>query len=194
MSTTPPAAVPQGEFLDLFGGMACLDFANTLDGRATAHPEEKLGTVAARLATSIPAGAARKALAKARDLREATFQIFAAVARAEPVPDKLLDALRSRYAEAVAVARLHPGGAGFDWQFGGTSADRPWWPVAVSAVRLLTGGPLDRVKVCAAEAGCVGLFLDVSKNRSRRWCNAGCSLEAKIERQAQRRRAARPGH
>jgi predicted RNA-binding Zn ribbon-like protein len=58
-------------------------------------------------------------------------------------------------------------------------------------VQLLTAGPLERVKVCAAEAGCIGLFMDISKNRSRRWCNDGCSIEAKIQRQAQRRRTAR---
>ena len=65
--------------------------------------------------------------------------------------------------------------------------------VAGGGVRLLAGGPLDRVKVYAAEAGCLGLLLDVSKNRSRRWCTDGCGLEAKIRRQAQRRQRARAG-
>ena len=205
----PETAAARGPFLELFGGVPCLDFANTLDGRATAHPEEKLTTyadlvgwaryaglidqpAAERLAATPPA-AARAALATAVELREAIFRIFAALGRGEPVPSGPLTDLRDRYAEAVAVAVLEPGGAGFDWRFGGDEADRPWWPVAVSAVRLLTAGPLDRVKVCAAEAGCIGLFLDVSKNRSRRWCNDGCGLEAKIQRQARRRRLARDG-
>jgi len=197
------------DFLDLFGGRPCLDFANTLDGRATAQPEELLGSyadlagwarhagliddaVAERLAAT-PAAAAGPALARAIELREAIFQVFAAVARGEPVPVAALARVQSRYAEAVSAGRLAPGPAGYDWEFAGEAADRPWWPVAVSAVRLLTGGPLDRVKVCAAEAGCIGLFLDVSKNRSRRWCNDGCNIEAKIRRQAQRRQRARAG-
>jgi predicted RNA-binding Zn ribbon-like protein len=205
----PGSAALRGPFLELFGGAPCLDFANTLDGRATAHPEEKLATytdlvgwahyaglidpsAADRLTATTPP-AARAALATAVELREAIFQVFAAVARSEPVPAEALTAVRNRYAEAVAVARLQPGEAGFEWEFSGDSAHRPWWPVAVSAVRLLTAGPLDRVKVCAARAGCIGLFLDVSKNHSRRWCNDGCSIEAKIQRQAQRRRTARTG-
>jgi predicted RNA-binding Zn ribbon-like protein len=197
------------DFLDLFGGVPCLDFANTLDGRATAHPEELLGSyaeltgwarhaglideaTAGRLAGA-PSTAAGAALARAVELREAIFQVFAAVARGEPVPAEALARVQSRYAEAVSAARLEPAQAGFEWRFAGEAADRPWWPVAVSAVRLLTTGPLDRVKTCAAEAGCIGLFLDVSKNRSRRWCTDGCGVEAKVRRQAQRRRAARAG-
>jgi len=193
-------------FLDLFGGVPCLDFANTVDGRATARPRELLGSyadltdwarqagllddaTAGRLAATPPA-AAGPALARAIELREAIFEVFAAVARGEPVPAEALARVRGRYAEAVSAARLEPGGAGFDWRFTGDAPDRPWWPMAVSAVRLLTTGPLDRVKACAAEAGCVGLFLDVSKNRSRRWCTDDCSVEAKVRRQAQRR--ARP--
>jgi predicted RNA-binding Zn ribbon-like protein len=44
----------------------------------------------------------------------------------------------------------------------------------------------------AAETGCVGPFLDTSKNRSRRWCTTdGCGVGAKVQRQAVRRRAAR---
>jgi predicted RNA-binding Zn ribbon-like protein len=44
----------------------------------------------------------------------------------------------------------------------------------------------------AAEAGCIGLFLDTSKNRGRRWCSMdACGVEAKVQRQATRRRAAR---
>jgi predicted RNA-binding Zn ribbon-like protein len=197
----------QTPFLALFGGVTCLDFANTLDGRATVLPEETLNTyadlvswaryaglidqrAAERLAAT-PQALGRTALATAVELRETIFRIFAAVGRGEPVPSEPLTDLRDRYVEAVAVAALEPGDAGFDWRFGGDEADRPWWPVAVSAVRLLTAGPLDRVKVCGAEAGCIGLFLDVSKNRSRRWCNDGCGLEAKIQRQARRRRLAR---
>jgi predicted RNA-binding Zn ribbon-like protein len=66
--------------------------------------------------------------------------------------------------------------------------------VARSAIDLLTAGPLDRVKVCASEVGCVGLFLDTSKNRSRRWCSMQtCGVELKVQRQNARRRAARTG-
>ena len=45
---------------------------------------------------------------------------------------------------------------------------RPLRPVAHAAVQLLTAGELDRIKVCG---GCRFLFIDESKNRSRRWCS-----------------------
>jgi predicted RNA-binding Zn ribbon-like protein len=192
-------------FLELFGGVACLDFANTVDGRATARPEELLHSYADLSAWSAYAGlidsatAARLArrgtdadLRAAVGLREAIFEVFAAVGRGRPVPAAALATVQTRYAEAMAMARLAPGEDGYDWRFAGDDPARAWWPVVVSAVRLLTSGPLDRVKACAAEAGCIGLFLDTSKNRSRRWCTMdGCGVDAKVQRQASRRQAAR---
>ena len=194
-------------FLELFGGVACLDFANTVDGRATAHPEELLHSYADLTAWSayaglIDASTAGRLAARGTDadlrtaiaLREAIFAVFAAVGRGQTVPAAALEEVQARYAEAMAVARLFRGEAGYEWGFAGDDPGRAWWPVVVSAVRLLTGGPLDRVKACAAEAGCIGLFLDTSKNRSRRWCTMdGCGVDAKIQRQASRRRVVRRG-
>ncbi|MFF5109664.1 CGNR zinc finger domain-containing protein [Streptosporangium sp. NPDC000509] len=52
--------------------------------------------------------------------------------------------------------------------------------VAVSAVELLTHGPLDRLGECPS---CCWLFLDVSKNRRRRWCSmATCGSRDKSRR------------
>jgi len=57
----------------------------------------------------------------------------------------------------------------------------------VAAVDLLRTGPLDRLKVCAA---CPWLFLDTSRNRSRRWCSmSDCGARLKMRRY--RARAAR---
>ena len=193
---------------EFIGGIACLDFANTRDGRATGHPTEYLhayadllrwagdaglldAATARRLATTAPA-AAEAALRTALDLREAIFRVFAAVGRGGRPIAADLAVLQRGYTAAMAAGRLAPDGTGFGWEFGGDDPDRAWWPVAVSAAGLLTIGPVERVKVCAAEAGCIGLFLDTSKNRSRRWCSMDtCGVEAKVQRQATRRRAAR---
>jgi predicted RNA-binding Zn ribbon-like protein len=190
--------------LDLFGGVACLDFANSLDGRDTPAPKEYLGSYAELVGWDRYAGVLDEPTARrltgdhpavlrvAVELREAIFQVFVAIGRGQDVPADSLATVQARYAEAMAVARLAPDGDGFDWQFDGDDPGRAWWPLAVSAVRLLTTGPLDRVKVCAAEAGCIGLFVDTSKNRSRRWCTMdGCGIDAKVQRQAGRRKAAR---
>jgi len=196
------------EFPELFGGVACLDFANTLDGRATQEPAEYLrsyadlvrwsghlglldATTGRRLSMTALAAAAA-ALRAALDLREAVFRVFVAVAQGDPATPADLAVVQHGYVAAMAAARLTPAAGGYGWEFGGDHPDRAWWPLAVSAAGLLAGGPLDRVKVCAAEEGCIGLFLDTSKNRSRRWCSMGaCGVEAKVRRQAVRRRSAR---
>jgi predicted RNA-binding Zn ribbon-like protein len=54
---------------------------------------------------------------------------------------------------------------------------------------LLTGVRLGRVKACG---GCRYLFLDETKNGSRRWCSmAECGTRAKMRRFVVRRSAAR---
>jgi predicted RNA-binding Zn ribbon-like protein len=185
--------VDVGSF-EFFGGAACLDFANTLDGRATAQPKEFLRSYADLVAWGRRAGLIEPgpplpddegALRIALELREAIFQVFVAIARDEPIPVAALDEVQARYAEAMAAARLSP--ADLTWRFDTGDPDRAWWPVAVDAVRLLTTGPLDRIKTCAAETGCIGLFVDTSKNHSRRWCTNGCNIDAKVQRQSRRR-------
>ena len=62
------------------------------------------------------------------------------------------------------------------------------WPIVQSAADLLTTESLDRVRLCKAEdCGC--LFVDASKNRSRRWCAmSDCGNRAKVRRHRQRLR------
>jgi predicted RNA-binding Zn ribbon-like protein len=57
------------------------------------------------------------------------------------------------------------------------------WPVSWSAAELLTHGPLDRIRECPGQGNCGWLFLDVSKNASRRWCDMRvCGNRAKARR------------
>jgi predicted RNA-binding Zn ribbon-like protein len=63
------------------------------------------------------------------------------------------------------------------------------WPVVRSAAELLTSDELGRVRECAAD-NCAWLFLDRSKNRSRRWCDmAVCGNRDKVRRFRQRSRS-----
>jgi predicted RNA-binding Zn ribbon-like protein len=56
------------------------------------------------------------------------------------------------------------------------------WPVLRSAAELLTSDRMDRVRLCSAE-DCDWLFLDSSRNRSRRWCDmAVCGNRSKVRR------------
>ncbi len=84
-----------------------------------------------------------------------------------------------------------PAGGGFAWEWdaGGDVLARPLWALARSAADLLTSPRLSRVRECPGEDGCGWLFLDTSKNGSRRWCSMqGCGSRAKARRYAGRRR------
>jgi predicted RNA-binding Zn ribbon-like protein len=57
-----------------------------------------------------------------------------------------------------------------------------------AGAELLVSAPADRLRRCAG-AGCVLLFLDVSKSGQRRWCSmAGCGNRAKVRAHYQRQR------
>ncbi len=65
----------------------------------------------------------------------------------------------------------------------------PLRPIAHAAVELLTNGPLEHVKICG---NCRWLFLDQSRNHSRRWCSmAECGTQMKQRRFVERRRRSR---
>ena len=195
--------------LKLLGGRLCLDFANTADWHKTAHPEERLHTYRdlvhwARHAGAIPhdavgpllAEAARRpqeaaaALESAITLREAIYRIFVAVAEGAAAARADLATLNAALATALAHARLEATSGGYAWGWAASaSLDRPLWPVARSAAELLTSPELGRVRQCA-DAGCGWLFLDGSRNRSRRWCDMrDCGNRAKARRHYQRWRA-----
>jgi predicted RNA-binding Zn ribbon-like protein len=67
--------------------------------------------------------------------------------------------------------------------------------IAEVALDVLLTADLTRVRRCpVAEGGCGWLFLDQSRNGSRRWCRmADCGTTAKARRLTERRRAARVG-
>jgi predicted RNA-binding Zn ribbon-like protein len=205
------AAAAPARLRKLFGGELCLDFANTVEPRAAQPQRDNLpgyadlvrwarhagaldGAQAERLlqAAASRHAAAGTSLAAAVTLREAIYRVFAAIARGAIPADADLDRLQQAYAEAMGHARLRPGPGRLAWTWDDDALDRAWWPVARSAVELVTAGPLDRVKQCAGPSGCGFLFLDTSKNRVRRWCSMDeCGGQVKASRQTARRRAAR---
>lgn len=194
-----------------YAGWLCLDFANIVEARATPRPEEHLHTYqelvwwaadtgvldqqrAVRLREQAAAEptAAAQALAAAIELREAVFRTFHAAATGARPAATDLATITARYAEAMRNAHLDWAAGRPTWSWDADALDQPAWAVAVSAVELATHGPLHRVKTCAADEGCAALFVDTTKNNSRRWCEmASCGNETKFRRQTARRRAAR---
>jgi predicted RNA-binding Zn ribbon-like protein len=182
---------PGGFLFELTGGALCLDFANTLDERPTAAPKELLRTYADLLSWGVQSGAlskeeattlrrraarspaeAGRALARAREVREAIFSIFAERAVGRRPRQEALGVLEAALPGALARLRIVPAGKGFAWGWrrDEDAPDAMLWPVIRSAADLLTSGVLPRVRRCAAST-CAWLFLDRSRNGTRRWCD-----------------------
>jgi predicted RNA-binding Zn ribbon-like protein len=195
------------EELDRIGGDPALDFCNTLGGLAdgpwddewltgyaeltgwSAHAGLLSGSATARLrrAARTRPDEAAAVLARARELREAAYRVFAALAHGGRSDARDLTALRDAHREALAHAALAPAGGRLDWRW--PSAERieaPLWPVLQATVDLLRSDRLERLKRCAH---CRWLYLDASRNRSRRWCSMRhCGTGAKIQARRERRR------
>lgn len=196
---------------DLSGGALGLDFANTWSDRGRPETDGLRGYAdllafarqagsldegeAARLAarSEREPGAAAAAFGRALDLREALYRLFSAAAAGRPPAAGDLALVNAALPEALARLRLEPRGSGFGWAWEEKAAeplDAPLWPVLRSAAELLTSEELPRVRECAATS-CTWLFVDRSRNRSRRWCSMEtCGNRAKAHRHYRRRSGA----
>ena len=190
------------ENIEFWGGDLALDFANTLEG-ARGEPPEKdhlrdYGDLVTwtRRAGALPEGVRLKGadLTPARQLREAIYDVFSALAAERQPPKAALRTLSTAYAGAVENSVLAAGPdavgkgsvEGWDWVWAGRHPHRPLWPIAVAAVDLLRSERLGRLKMCG---NCRWLFLDRSRNGSRRWCSMDeCGVHTKMRRYRASRR------
>jgi predicted RNA-binding Zn ribbon-like protein len=192
--------------LQIIGGHPALDLANTVAPRQSgasqveflSHPAallewaHRLGIVdTAELhrierAWSRSPGAADSALGDVLDLRQLVDHTLAG---------RDLGKLSRRWAEAIGRSTLQPAdGGGTATLMVGTDAK---WMIgdrlADALVDLLRNADLSRLRVCPLEEeGCGWLFLDRSRNLSRKWCSMDdCGAHAKARRLTERRRARR---
>jgi len=197
--------------LELVGGELCLDFANTVSSRTGMPRREYLTTYDeliawsehARILTGDEVSAllhratrhpdlAADVLDRAIALREAVYRVFSAIVDHRATEQADLAVLNNALHQALARLEVRASTDGFKWAWtlGEDDLDRMLWPVAQSAARLLISGDLTRVRQCARE-GCDWLFVDLSKNRSRRWCMMGvCGSRVKARRYYRRRKKA----
>lgn len=195
--------------LNLVGGRLCLDFTNTIDGRNGRERVEYLNSYADLVAWSChtditteaqaqrlldagerDAAAAAAVLRCALTLREALYRIFSEAGRSAARARDLV-AFNEALSAGMARARIvqTPEGFAWGWDRTGDALDQMLWPVVRSAAELLTSSDLARVRECPGkDSDCAWLFLDSSKNHSRRWCNMGsCGNRAKARRHYARR-------
>jgi predicted RNA-binding Zn ribbon-like protein len=190
------------EFSFIAGDLA-LDFVNTTSDRKSDQPSERLrvyadlvwwsyeaGLIGGRVARMLVAASegradhAARVIARARALREALFNAFAVTTEGGTPRQTDLDVLNAELTSALPQLEVRPGGDCCSLQFAGAedALDRMLWSVARASVDVLTSPRLRQVKQCAGDP-CDWLFLDESRNHSRRWCDMrDCGNRAKARR------------
>lgn len=204
--------------LRIVGGHPALDLANTMAPRPPAAVELEFlpdpatmlrwaglaGVIDEQEAQRIEhsweqaAGTAEAALADVCALRD-----LIAPALAGHQLEKLTVRWRSAIGRSTLVEPGKAAGGGRDGQEGGSGSavleigNEPTSMIgdrlADAIVDLVRHVDLNRLRVCPlAEGGCGWLFLDRSRNSSRRWCSMDdCGTHAKSRRLTERRRARR---
>ena len=198
------------EKLELIGGHPCLDFVNTAGDHLAEQPGEWLHTYPDLLTWSVRANLltdeersaalvlagkqprqAAEALARAIAARESIYHLLLSIIRGQqPQPGDLAE-FNLALKQAPERSRVSFEGGEYHWrppdQGAEPDLDLVLWQALWSAADLLTSRrSLARVKLCEGDQ-CGWLFLDSSRNHSRRWCSmSDCGNRAKANRYYQR--------
>ncbi|MBN1318737.1 MAG: CGNR zinc finger domain-containing protein [Anaerolineales bacterium] len=194
--------------INLQGERLCLDFVNTVDWRGSDQPIESLNSYEDLLVWSRREGilpeykfnnlvvkaesssdAAGAVFERALILREAIYRIFSTIPAGLAADNKDLAIFNDEVSRMLAHSHIIPSAEGFTWAWAGGeyALDELLWHVVRDAADLLTSSEVSRLGKCADEK-CGWLFLDTSRNRSRRWCSMkDCGNRAKARRHYQRK-------
>jgi predicted RNA-binding Zn ribbon-like protein len=205
MTDSPLADAPTYKFV---GGRLCLDFCNTGENREMGYVGELLGGYSQLLAWTFQTGlltasevrtlsaeadrrpeVAQAVYRQATRLREALYRLFSAIAHGQTAADEDLAELNAALAQGLGHLAVQQAEQGLGWVWRSDPADlaQMLWPVAYSAAELLTQPDLQRVRECE-NGHCSWLFLDLSRNHSRRWCTMeDCGNVVKARRHRQKR-------
>jgi predicted RNA-binding Zn ribbon-like protein len=194
----------------LVGGSLCLDFVNTTGARASAAPRERLtcygdlltwsqraGILDAKAAVRLRRAAASReddaanALRRARKLREELYELLSAFGDGRRPAARTVARLAAHWRVARRNQELVLGRSGLEFRIVTNEVNLagPISPIVAAAVDLLTSDRLLLIKRCAE---CDWLFLDTSKNGTRRWCKSTCGNRARSRERYGRVRRARP--
>ena len=171
----------RGEQIRGYGNL--LDWAGDRGALAEAEVEELREVAAA------DADARRRALGRAWAFRRALHDCLRAVARREPPPEAGVALVNASIAEAPAAFVLAPRADGIALTIPAGPHPDLLRPILRSALHLFASPDLARLRECDAER-CGRLYLDFTRNQSRRWCDMGtCGNRAKARRHHAKRRA-----
>jgi predicted RNA-binding Zn ribbon-like protein len=201
--------------LNVVGGHVALDLVNTVEPRVpgSADGNDHLGNPddLARWASRVAlldgaeaqdvrrawaeADQGARALAATLEVREAAYAVLLVQLGILDDADEALDVLLGHWRQAMgrSTLSLTPGDTGDRLRVGTDPAMLVPDRLAHAVVALLRALDPRQLKTCPlAEGGCGWLFLDRSRNSSRRWCSMeDCGARAKARRLTARRRGAR---
>jgi predicted RNA-binding Zn ribbon-like protein len=180
----------QRRIFQLIGENPALDLVNTLDWRFRANGSEELlasyGDVVdfveqsqlidakrgRHLRNGAHAFAANRTLEQVRALREALADLLYSGLDEHDVSSASVRTLEKFLHEARAQTRLTRHGTRLQWDWDGaeSKAEFPLWVLTRAASRLMLSENVEKVRACG-NPDCRWLFLDTSKNHTRRWCD-----------------------
>ena len=187
----------------LLGGRPSLDLVNTVDARKdTWGPDllvryddlivwaTRVGLLdageddEARAAAAEDPKAAATALQRIQMVREAIAAVLEALIQRGSPPQPEANQLGQAVDDARRHQRLVVSGRQMRWNWAGEPPlDRILYRVALDAAAIVTDDVLrSRIRLCPGP-NCGWLFVDETKNRSRRWCrDGGCGAQMRVLR------------
>ncbi len=165
----------------LVAGHPALDLVNTLDWRFREEGAEELlksyqdllrFTEQSKLLTAHRLRRSDLALEGSKELREALAEILYARLDGGRPSAAARRTLERHAKEARLRQKLNWKQSPVEWEWPATERDPalPLWALAQGAADLMTSDAIDRVRACG-NPECRWLFLDTSKNHTRRWCD-----------------------
>ena len=177
------------ERFKLHAGHPALELVNTLDLRFSAQVVDLIPTYkdllrfatqlelltaeqARKLGRSVEEKAAQRVLASTVELREALAAFLYGTMEGGKPPAAQIQILEQQFHAAALHRRLLVGGTHLEWSWSGVerNAEIPLWILAQAAADLLVSSDAEFIKDCG-DPTCRWLFLDTSKNHTRRWCD-----------------------
>ncbi len=176
---------------ELIAGNPALDLVNTLDWRFRDEPppEELLkkygdlvhfaqqsgfmsDAAARRLIRNVGGSKAEQVVDAVRNLREAAALVFYAALEGDDPPATSIKLLERYFREARDSQHLFWDGDKLAWELAQSPAlaELPLWMLSLSIAELLTSDEMHKLRACRNDE-CQWLFLDTSKNHTRRWCD-----------------------
>jgi predicted RNA-binding Zn ribbon-like protein len=173
-----------GKFI---GGRICLDFANTVHNFGNADPEDDLPNYTAFISWAYDAGVLTESETKQlkrtskgqhastmrviRNFRDSIFRTFSSAAAGKRAQSNDLEVINQLQHSAILHSRIAVNHSAYHrmWIDEKHNLQAPLWPIAKSAAELLLHPDLKHVRLCSGN-NCTWLFVDLSKNHSRRWC------------------------